>query len=102
MTDAKTHPGVHQSWKSLWVPKTLNNSAQNGLESAKYVSVDNRHVSAPWGSSIVEISPGPETTSYSPQNGPESAKTASVDERHVSASLGSTTMEIASGPQKGE
>ena len=53
-------PGVHQSWKSLWVPKTLSNSARNGLESAEYVSVDDRHVSAPWSSTIMEIALGPQ------------------------------------------
>ena len=55
-------PGVHQSWKLLWVPKTLSNSAQNGLESAEYVSVDDRHVNAPRGSSIVEMTPRPQYT----------------------------------------
>ena len=53
-------PGVHQSWKSLWVPKMLSNSARNGLESAEYVSVDDRHVNAPRGSPIVEMSPRPQ------------------------------------------
>ena len=73
-------PGVHQSWKSLWVPKMLSNSARNGLESAEYVSVDDRHV---------------KTVSNSPRNGPESAQTVIVDDRHVSAPWSSTTMEIA-------
>ena len=53
-------PGVHQSWKSLWVPKMLSNSARNGIESAEYVSVDDRHGNAPRGSSIVEITLEPQ------------------------------------------
>ena len=53
-------PGVHQSWKSLWVPKTLSNSARNGHDSTEYVSVDDRHVNASWGSSIVEMTPRPQ------------------------------------------
>ena len=55
-------PGVHQSWKSLWVPKTLSNSARNVLESAEYVSVDDRHVNAPRGSLIMEIILGPQNS----------------------------------------
>ena len=54
------HPGVHQWWKSLWVAKTLSNSARNGHDSAKYVSVDDRHVKAPWGSSIMEMTLRPQ------------------------------------------
>ena len=53
-------PGVHQSWKSLWVPKTLSNSEGNGLESAEYLSVDDRNVNTPRGSSIVEMTPRPQ------------------------------------------
>ena len=53
-------PGVHQSWKSLSVSKTLSNSARNGHDSAKYVIVDDRHVNAPWGSSIMEITLRPQ------------------------------------------
>ena len=53
-------PGVHQSWKSLWVPKTLCNCARNGHDSAEYVSVDDQHISAPWGSTTMEIALGPQ------------------------------------------
>ena len=80
----------------------MSDSARNGPESAKTVSVDDRHVHAPQGSLIVEITLDPKTVSNSPRNGPESAKTASVDDRHVSATWGSTTMAIASGPENGE
>ena len=80
----------------------MSNSPLNGPESAKTASVDDRHVNAPRGSSIMEITPGPKTASNSPRNRPESAKTASVDDRHVSAPWGSTTMEITSGPKNSE
>ena len=53
-------PGVHQSWKSLWVPKMLSNSVRNGLELPEYVSVDDRHVNAARGSSIMEMTPRPQ------------------------------------------
>ena len=39
-------------------PKTVASSPRNGPELAKIVSVDDRHVNAPWGSSIVEINSG--------------------------------------------
>ena len=52
----------------------MSNSARNGPESAKNVSVDDRHVKAPQGSYVVEITLGPETVSNNPRNGPESAK----------------------------
>ena len=78
------------------------NSPQNGPESAKIASVDDLHVIAPWASSIMEITLGPQTVSYSPRNGPESAKLASVVDQNVIAPWGSTTMEITSGPQNGE
>ena len=55
-------PGVHESWKSLWVPKTLSNSARNGLESAEYVIVDDQHISTSWGSTTMEISSGPKNS----------------------------------------
>ena len=53
-------PRDRQSWKSLWDPKTLSNTARNGQESAKIVSVDDRHVNTPQGLLIVEITSGPE------------------------------------------
>src|SRR4051812_49695996 len=96
------HPGVRQSWKSLRDPKTLSNSPQNGSESTKTASVDDRHVNAPRGSSIVEITPGPQKVSNSPQNGPESAKSASVDDRHVNAHRESSIVQITPGPQNTE
>src|SRR6187401_2910849 len=96
------HPGDRQSWKSLWDPRTVSNSARNEPESTKTTSVDDQHVNAPQGSLIVEITSDPKIVSNSPRNGPESAKTASVDDRHITAPWGSTTMEIASGPQNGE
>ena len=61
MTDMEAHLGVQQPWKSLWDPNTVSNSPRNGPESAKTVSVDDQHVNAPRGPSIVEITPGPET-----------------------------------------
>ena len=60
MTDKQTHPGVRQSLKSLRDPKTVSNSPRNGPESAKTASVDDRHVSAPWGSITMEITTGPQ------------------------------------------
>src|SRR3954463_13022901 len=100
MTDTSTHTGVRQSWRSLRYPKTLSNSPQNGPESAKTASVDDRHVNAHRGSSVVEITRGPQKVSNSPQNGPESAETSSVDDRHVNATRGSSIMEITPGPKK--
>ena len=40
----------------------LSNSPRNGSESTKTASVDDRHVNAPRGSSIVEITPGPQNS----------------------------------------
>ena len=54
------HPRDRQSWKSLLDPKMVSDSPRNGSELAKNVSVDDRHVNAPWGSLIVEITPGPQ------------------------------------------
>ena len=54
------HREDRQSWKSLWDPKTLSNSARNGPESAKIVTVDYPDVNAPRGSLVVEITSGPE------------------------------------------
>ena len=80
----------------------MSNSPQNGSELAKTVSVDDGHVNALLGSSIMKIPPGPKTVSNSARNGPELAKIVSVDDRHISTPWGSTTMEIALGPQNGE
>ena len=43
-------------------PRTVSNSARNGPESAKNVSVDDRHLKAPQGSYVVEITLGPENS----------------------------------------
>ena len=67
----------------------MSNSPRNGPESAKSVSVDDLHVSAPWGSTTMEICLGPKMVSNSPRNGSESAKTASVDDRNINAPQGS-------------
>ena len=77
----------------------LSNSARNGLESSEYVSVDDRHVNAPRGSSIVEITLGLQNSEYSTRDGPELAKRASVYDRHVNALEGLVTMETTPGPQ---
>src|SRR3954465_8204737 len=61
-TDTKTRPGVHQSWKYVQDPKTGSNCPWNGPESAKTASVDDLHVNAPRGSSIVEITSGPQNS----------------------------------------
>src|SRR6187401_2415849 len=95
------HPGDRQSWKSLWDPRTVSNSARNGPESTKTTSVDDQHVNAPQGSLIVEITSDPKIVSNSPRNGPESAKTMSVDDRHVNAPRGSSIVEITLGPKNG-
>src|ERR671910_249118 len=55
-------PGVRQSWNEGQEPKIVSNSPRNGLESAKAASVDDGHVDAPRGSSIVEITPGPQSS----------------------------------------
>ena len=62
MTDTYMHPGVRQLWKSLQDPKTLSNSSRNEAESAKIASVDDRHIDAPQGSLIVEITAGPQNS----------------------------------------
>ena len=41
-------------------PETTSNSPQNGPESAKIASVDERHVSASLGSTTMEIASGPQ------------------------------------------
>ena len=53
-------PRDRQSWKSLLDPKMVSDSPRNGPELAKNVSVDDHHVNTPWGSLIVEITPGPQ------------------------------------------
>ena len=68
-------------------------------ELAKAVSVDDGHINAPRGSSIVEIALGPKTLSNSARNGQESAKYVSVDDRHVNAPRGSSIMEMTPRPQ---
>ena len=80
-------------------PKTVSNSPRNGSELAKTVSVDDVHVNAPRGSSIVEIPLYPKTVSNSPRNGPDSTKTVSVDDRHVNAPRGSSIVEMTPRPQ---
>ena len=40
----------------------VSNSASDGLESVKIVSVDDRHGNAPLGSSIVDITLGPQNS----------------------------------------
>ena len=85
-------------------------SQWNKLESAKTASVDDQHVNAPCGSSMVEITPGTQKrwliahviVISSPWNRPESAKTASVDHRHVNAPWGSSMVEITPGTQNGD
>ena len=73
------HLGVERLWKSLGDPKTVSNSPRDGSEFAKTVSVDDGHVNALLGSSIMEIPPGPKTVSNSARNGPELAEIESVD-----------------------
>ena len=80
----------------------MSNSPRNRPESAKSVSVDDLHVSAPWGSTTMEIFWGPKMVSNSPRNGSESAKTASVDDRNVNAPQDSLIVEITPGPKNSE
>ena len=80
----------------------MSNSPRNGPESAKSVSVDYRHVNAPRGSLIMEITLGPQNSELLSKKWDRIGKTVSVDDRHVIAPWGSTTMEIALGPQNGE
>ena len=58
----------------------MSNSPRNGSELAKTVSVDDGHVNALLGSSIMEISLGPKTVSNSARNGPELAKIDNIDD----------------------
>ena len=86
------------SWKSVWDPKQLVIIHETGQNQQK-LCVDDRHINAPWGFPIVEITPDPKIVINSPQNGPESAKIASVDDLHVIAPWASSIMEITLGPQ---
>ena len=63
------------------------------------MSVDDGHVIALLGSSIMEIPVGPKTVSNSARNGPELAKIVSIDDQHVNEPQGSSIVEITSGPQ---
>ena len=58
----------------------MSNSPRNGSELAKTMSVDDGHVNALLGSSVVEIALGPKTVSNSAGNGPELAEIESVDD----------------------
>ena len=58
----------------------MSNSPRNESELAKTMSVDDGHVNALLGSSIVEIALGPKTVSNSARNGPELAVIESVDD----------------------
>ena len=66
------------------------------------MSVDDRHVSAPSGSTTMDITWDPKTASYSPRTGQELAKTLSDDDQHINAPRGSLISEITPGPQNGE
>ena len=61
------------------------NSPCNGPESSKTASVDDQDINAPWGSSMVEIAPGPKIVINSPCNGPKLSKILSVDDQDVNA-----------------
>ena len=76
----------------------MSNSPGNGPESANTGSVDDQHVSTPWGSVTVEIAWELKTMSNNPRNGPESAKTVSVDDQHINAPQGSLIMESLRDP----
>ena len=58
----------------------MSKSPRNGSELAKTMSVDDGHVNALLGSSIVEIALGPKTVSNSARNGPELAEIESIDD----------------------
>ena len=58
----------------------VSNSPRNGSELAETVSVDDGHVIALLGSSIMEIPLGPKTVSNSARNGPELAEIESFDD----------------------
>ena len=58
----------------------MSNSPRNRSELAKTVSVDDGHVNALLGSSIMEMALGPKTVSNSARNGPDLAEIESVDD----------------------
>ena len=66
----------------------MSNNPRNGPELAKTASLDDRHVSAPWGSTTMKPVWGPETVS--------------VDDRIVNAPQGSLIVETSPGPQNSE
>ena len=80
----------------------MSNSPGNEPELAKITSVDDRHISAPWGSITMETALGPKMVSNSQQNGSKLDKTVSVDDGHVNAPRESSIMEITLGPQNCE
>ena len=55
-------------------------SPRNGSELAKTVSVDDGHVNALLGSSIMEMALGPKTVSNSARNAPDLAEIEIVDD----------------------
>ena len=58
----------------------MSNSPRNGSELAKTVSVDDGHVNALLGSSIMEMALGPKTVSNSARNGPDLVEIEIVDD----------------------
>ena len=58
----------------------MSNSPQNGSELAKTMIVDDGHVNALLGSSIMEMALGPKTVINSARNGPDLAEIESVDD----------------------
>ena len=78
------------------------NSPGNEPELAKITSVDDRHISAPWGSIAMETALGAKMVSNTQQNGSKLDKTVSVDDGHVNAPRELSIMEIALGRQNGE
>ena len=58
----------------------MSNSQRNGSELAKTMSVDDGHVNALLGSSIMEMALGPKTVSNSARNGPDLAEIEIVDD----------------------
>ena len=80
----------------------MSNSPGNEPELAKITSVDDRHISAPWGSITMETALGPKMVSNSQQNGSKMDKTVSVDDGHVNAPRGLSIVKITPGPQNSE
>ena len=84
----QTHHGIVNRENRSGTPKRariVSNSPRNGPELAKIVSVDDRHISTPWGSTTMEIALGPKMVSNSPRNGLGFAGTMSVDDGHANA-----------------